>query len=347
MSRARPNSARPVRVGPPRTALVFAALALALAGAALMALMVGTRPLAPGQVWAALVQPDATDPAHVVLRQLRLPRLAAGLVAGAALGLAGVLMQAVTRNPLAEPGLLGVNAGASFAVVLGAFLLGAGNGAALSALAFPGAALAAAAVFVLGGAGRGGAGPVRLTLAGAALTALLMSLVGALVLMRSETLDVWRFWAVASLADAGSRPLAAMAAVALAGGLLALALGPALDALALGEAAARSLGARTGWVRAGTLAAVTALCGAAVSLAGPVGFLGLMAPHLARALVGPGVRPMLLAAGLIGPLVLLLADVAGRVALPPGEVRVGVMTALLGGPVFILIARRMRLGAPA
>lgn len=330
-----------------RTGLALAALTAGLAAAALLALMVGTRPLAPAQVWAALSAPDAADPAHVVLRELRLPRLAAGLVAGAALGLAGVLMQAVTRNPLAEPGLLGVNAGASFAVVLGAYIFGLTGGAALTALAFPGAALAATAVFVLGGAGRGGAGPVRLTLAGAALTALLMSLVGALVLMRTEALDVWRFWTVGSLSDAGSRPLAAMSAVAAAGALLALALGPALDALALGEAAARSLGARTAWVRAGTLAAVTALCGAAVSLAGPVAFLGLMAPHLARALVGPGVRPMLLTAGLIGPLVLLLADVAGRVILPPGEVRVGVMTALLGGPVFIAIARRMRLGAPA
>lgn len=322
-----------------------AGLALALAAlvaVALAALLLGARSLPPGAAVSALFAFDPADPAQVVVRELRLPRLWAGLLAGAALGVAGVIMQAVTRNPLAEPGLLGLNAGAAFAVVLAATLwpaLGAGR---LALFAFPGAAGAAAAVLLLGGAREGGASPVRLALAGAALTALLLSLVTLLITLRQEALDVQRFWVVGSLAAAPGRPLAAMAPAALAGLALALALAGRLDLLALGEETARGLGLRTGRVLAGAILAVTLLAGAAVAVAGPVAFLGLVVPHLARMIAGASARAAMVVAAPLGATLLLAADLLGRVVAPPGEIRVGIVMALIGGPAFALIVRRMK-----
>lgn len=323
-----------------------AALAL-LAAAVLLALLVGQRPVGPGTAWTALTAPDMTDPAHVVLLTQRLPRLAAGLIAGAALGLAGVILRGLTRNPLAEPGILGVNAGAALAVVAGALATGRGDGGLVVAMAFPGALAAMVAVFLIGGGLRGGAGPMRLALAGAVLNALLMSLVTGIVLLRAESLEVLRFWNTGSLSQAAGRPLGAMAAVVAAAVLGAMALAPALDSLSLGEAMARGLGTRTGRAKGFALALVAVLAGAAVAVAGPIAFLGLMVPELARRLAGGAMRAQMGAALCLGPAILLAADVAGRVVLPPGEVKAGVMTALIGGPVFIWLARRIRPGALA
>ena len=313
--------------------------------AVLVSLLVGYRPITGTELWHALTAPDPTDPAHVTIRSIRFPRTVAGLVCGAALGAAGMAIQALTRNPLADPGILGINAGAAFGVVIGALLLGQVDGGILSALAFPGAALAATAVFALGGGLRGNASPVRLTLAGAALSVLLLSLVTAAVVMRGETLDVVRFWIVGSLAEARTRPLLEMSLAAGAGLLLALALSPKLEALALGDALSRGLGTRPGRVQAGALVCISLLTGAAVAIAGPIAFLGLMVPPIARRLVGASLRPGLLVAALLGAAILLLADSAGRLLMTPAEIRAGVMTALLGGPVFVLIARRIRPGA--
>ncbi|WP_096787560.1 iron ABC transporter permease [Rhodobacter sp. CZR27] len=318
-----------------------------VAAAAALSLGVGVRPLSPGNVWQALTAFDATDADHVTLLALRLPRLAAGLVAGAALGIAGTMMQALTRNPLADPGLLGVNAGAACAIVAGGLMLGLRDEGAMAALAFPGAALASVAVFALGGGLRGDAGPVRLTLAGAALNALLLSVVSAILLIRQETLDVFRFWVAGSLTQAAERPLAGMALVVAAAGGLALAVAPAVEALSLGAALARGLGVRPGRVQAAALAVVALATGAAVTVAGPIAFLGLMVPPLARRLAGHALRAELLVSAAMGAAILLLADTAGRVLIAPAEVRAGVMTALIGGPVFILIARRIRPGAMA
>ncbi|MDD2868461.1 iron ABC transporter permease [Neomegalonema sp.] len=319
-----------------------AALVLALAAACLAALTIAARPTSLAEVWAALVAPEPGNPVHVVVREMRLPRLAAGLAAGAALGVAGALMQAVTRNPLAEPGLMGVNAGAGLAVVLGASL---GWSASPALLAFPGAGAAALAVLLLGGGRAGGLGPARLALAGMALNAFLLSAVTALVLTSLSALDEFRFWTIGTLADASARPLLLMAGLIGAGLIGALLMAPAFDVMALGDEAARSLGLRLGAVRLGALALISVLAGAAAVVAGPLIFVGLMAPHLARLLAGPTTRPMFLASGLIGALVLILCDVAGRVVLPPGEVRAGTMTALIGGLAFILVARRASLGA--
>jgi iron complex transport system permease protein len=323
----------------------WAALIVLLVAAVAVSLLVGFRPIWPGELWQAIVAPDPTDPAHVTIRSIRFPRTVAGLVCGGALGTAGMAIQALTRNPLADPGILGINAGAAFGVALGTLVLGRADAGLLALLAFPGAALAATAVFSLGGGLQGNASPVRLTLAGAALSALLLSLVTAAVLMRGESLDVVRFWIVGSLAEARARPLVEMSLAAAGGGLLLLALAPKLEALALGDALSRGLGTRPGRVQAGALVCVTLLTGAAVAIAGPIAFLGLMVPPVARRLVGASLRPGLLAAALLGAAVLLLADSAGRLLFAPAEIQAGVTTALLGGPIFVLIARRLRPGA--
>lgn len=312
---------------------------------AALSLTVGVRHLAPADYLAAFSAFDPYDPAHVTLMSIRLPRLAAGLIAGGALGVAGSVMQALTRNPLADPGLLGINAGAAFALILGATLFGQLDQATVALLTFPGAAAAAIAVFALGGGLRGDAGPVRLTLAGAALNALLLSMVTAITLIRQDTLDVLRFWIAGSLSQATARPLAEMAVAGALGAVLALGLALKLEAMSLGGALARGLGAHPGRVQAGALVAVTLTTGAAVAVAGPIAFLGLMVPPLARRIAGHGLRAELLVSAALGASVLLIADVAGRLILAPGEVRAGIMVALVGGPVFIWIARRLRPGA--
>ena len=322
-----------------------AGLIVLLVVAAVLTVAAGVRAATVAEIWQALAAYDPTDPLHVVIFNIRLPRLVAGLVAGAGLGVAGTVMQALTRNPLADPGLLGVNSGAAFAIVLGALVFGRSDAGLMSALAFPGAALASFAVFMLGGGLRGETGHVRLALAGTALNALLLSLVSAIVLARSDTLEVFRFWVTGSLSQASERPLSAMALVTIAGTGLALALAPRLEALSLGSALARGLGTRPARIQLGALAAVTLMTGAAVSVAGPIAFLGLMVPPLARRICGHALRRELLASAVLGASILLLADTAGRLVLAPAEVRVGIMTALIGTPVFIWIARRLKPGA--
>ncbi|ESR24523.1 FecCD family ABC transporter permease [Lutibaculum baratangense] len=325
----------------------WALVILLLATGTLLTLAVGVRDVPLAALWQAILAPDPQNPDHVTILWIRAPRLAAGLVAGAALGMAGSVMQALTRNPLAEPGILGVNAGASLAIVLGALLLGATDHGMMTALAFPGAALAAVAVFAIGGGLSGDAGPIRLTLAGAAMNALLLSLVHGIVLMRADTLEVARFWVVGSLSSAIERPVGAMSLVVLGGGLIALAIAPRLEALSLGSSLSRGLGVGPRMAQAQALVAVTALTGAAVSVAGPIAFLGLMVPPLARRIGGHVLRLELLAAAALGAAFLLIADTAGRLIFAPAEIRAGIMTALLGGPVFVLIARRLKPGEQA
>lgn len=323
-----------------KIALIF----VLFAAAVLLTLGVGVQSVPFSTLRSLLGGYDPQDPMQVVLAEIRLPRLAAGLIAGAALAVAGSLMQALTRNPLADPGLLGVNAGAAFAVVVGALLLGRTDAATLAALAFPGAAIAAAAVFLLGGGLSGTPSPVRLTLAGVAISALLYAVVNGLVLIRGDALEVFRFWVAGTLAEGLQKPLAALALITLAGWLLGLLLAPLLETLALGHNLARGLGTSPLRVQGGALLAITLLTGAGVAVAGPIAFLGLIVPPLSRRLAGNDLRRELLAAPLLGATVLLLADGAGRMILAPAEVRVGIMTAILGGPVFIWIARSLRPG---
>jgi iron complex transport system permease protein len=321
-------------------------VALVIAASALT-LCVGVRNAGPAELWSILTAFDPSDPTHLTVASIRFPRLIAGLIAGASLGIAGTVMQALTRNPLADPGILGVGAGAAFSVVLGALILGQADSGVVAALAFPGAAIAAGLVFALGGGLRGDVGPVRLTLAGAAMNALLLSLVSAIVLTRSDSLDVYRFWVTGSLAQAGERPLFGMGLTALAATALALVLAPTIETLSLGTTLARGLGPRVVQAQAGALIVVTLLTGAAVAVTGPIAFLGLMVPPLARRVSGHDLRKEMLVSAALGATILLLADTIGRLVLAPAEVRVGVMTALIGGPVFIWIARTLQSERPA
>lgn len=315
--------------------LVGSLLALALVVAASLAL--GVRTIDPSEVWQALVAPDLADPDQAVVVQLRLPRTIIGLAAGVALGLAGTLIQGVTRNPIADPGLLGVNSGASLAVVLCISLLGVTSPLGFIWFAFAGAAAAALVVFAIGGAQ-----PVRLALVGAALTALLTPLIALVLLRDTEAFNQYRFWAVGSLTGRDLSTVAALWPFLVAGVVLAAALAHRLNLLALGDDVAVALGQRVGVTRAVAGVALVLLSGTAVALAGPIALVGLVVPHAARRLVGSDYRWITALAVLLGPIMLLTADVIGRLVVPNSELEAGVVAAFLGAPVLIAIARSRR-----
>lgn len=323
---------------PPRRWTWLLLLAAALLCACLLSLTLGAKPIAFATVVDALMG-YRDDADTVLVRQGRVPRTLLGLVAGAALGAAGALIQALTRNPLADAGLLGVNAGASFAVVAGIALFGASTAPSLLALAFGGALAAAALVYGIGNSGAGPGDPVRFVLAGLALGAVLTGLSSALTLFDAAAFDRFRYWNAGTL-DLRDSARVAWAALPVAAGLLvAVLLAPALNLLALGDDMAASLGLRPARVQALGLLAATLLCGAATAAAGPIGFVGLMVPLLARRLAGAEQRWIVLYSTLFGALLLLVADIAGRL-LVAGELRVSVVTAFVGAPVLILLARR-------
>ncbi len=329
----RPRTGRQVRW------LVVAAVALLVCCVASLA--IGARPLSPGTLWQAWTTSEALGGDRAVALS-RLPRTVIGVVVGVALGLAGALMQGVTRNPLADPGILGVNAGAAVGVVVGITVLGVTSLGDQLWFAFGGALLATLVVYGVASLGREGASPVALALAGAAVSAGLYSLVQGVLVARQETLDAFRFWQVGSLTG---RSLDAMLpAVPFVGVAVVVALGCGrlLNALALGDDTARALGLRVGTARAVVALAVVLLAGAATAVAGPIAFVGLVVPHVARSLVGGDHRWLLPLSMLLAPVLLLAADVVGRVVLPPTEVPAGVMTALVGGPAFVWLVRRQR-----
>ncbi len=317
-------------------------LVVLLAVVAVASIAIGARSIAPEDVWSALFAPAGTDD-DVVVRALRLPRTALGVVVGLALGVAGGLIQGHTRNPLADPGLLGVSAGAAFAVCLAVFAFGITSVSGSVWFALVGALIASVVVFVIGTMGDGGGSPVTLALAGAAVTALLTALTSALVLMDSVTLDAYRFWVVGSLVGRGEGVLVQVLPFVVVGLLLAAINAPALNTLQMGEDVARGLGQRIGLARVGGIAAVTLLTGAAVSVSGPIAFVGLVVPHIARAITGPDHRWLLPYAGLLGAVLLLTADVVARVLVRPGELPVGLVLAFVGAPFFIALVRRRRL----
>ncbi|MGY1752765.1 FecCD family ABC transporter permease [Blastococcus sp. SYSU D01042] len=340
------RSGAPVRapLGRARTGrlVVLLALVALVLVAALASIAVGTRSLAPGEVWRALFDSDPTDEAAVIVQQLRVPRTVLGLMVGAALGMSGALMQGHTRNPLGDPGLLGVTAGASLAVVVAIAYLGVTTASGYVWFAFAGALAGTVLVYAVGAAGRGGATPVTLALAGAALSALLYAMVRAIVVSDSATLDSFRFWQVGALAGRGSEVAWQVAPFIAVGAVLALANSPALDLLGLGEDVARGLGQRIWLARAVGLAAITLLCGAATAACGPIAFVGLVVPHVVRGLTGPDHRWLVPCSGLLGAALLLGADVLGRVLARPGELQVGIVLALVGAPFFIALVRRRR-----
>ncbi|WP_330237774.1 FecCD family ABC transporter permease [Streptomyces sp. NBC_00525] len=316
-----------------RTAFLAGGLVL-LAVLAVLSMGVGARHVAPGEVVRALFDYAGTDD-HVVVRDVRAPRALLAVAVGAALAVAGALIQTLARNPLAEPGILGVTAGAGFAVTIGSAIGLASGQTGQLGFAVVGSAIAALLVAAVGRSS-----PLRLVLTGVALTAVLSGVSLGLRLMLPDTFDVYRFWSVGTLAGREQAPLEwplTAIAVSLAAALL---LSRALNALTLGDNVAHTLGAHVGRVRLVTLVLITVLSGAATAVAGPILFVGLIVPHLVRKPAAGSVPWLILYTMVLGPVLLLVADIASRVLLPTGEVPVAIVTAFLGGPMLIWAVRR-------
>ncbi|MFH8341306.1 FecCD family ABC transporter permease [Streptomyces sp. AM6-12] len=305
---------------------------------AVASLAIGAKGLSLAQVWHGLFHDSGTY-GDVVVDE-RLARTVLGLLAGAALGLSGAVLQALTRNPLADPGLLGINAGASAAVVTAISFLGVTSLTGYVWFAFLGAAAVGALVWFLGGSR--GATPVRLALAGTAISAALYGYLQAVMIMDDAALGRMRFWTVGSLASASESTIVQVLPFLAAGSLLALALARPLNAVTMGDDTARALGAHLNRTRALAMLAATVLCGAATAACGPIVFVGLMVPHAVRSFTGPDLRWILPYAAVLSPVLLLGADVIGRVVARPAELQVGIVTAVIGGPVFIFLVRRRR-----
>ncbi|MGI5141034.1 MULTISPECIES: FecCD family ABC transporter permease [unclassified Streptomyces] len=335
-SRAELASAPPTRRVTRALGLLVSLLTLALV--ALASIAIGAKGLSPAQVWHGLFHDSGTY-ADVVVGD-RLARTALGLLAGAALGLSGAVLQALTRNPLADPSLLGINAGASAAVVTAITYFGVTSLSGYVWFAFLGAAAVGALVWFLGGSR--GATPVRLALAGTAISAALYGYLQAVMITDDAALGKMRFWTVGSLASATDSTITQVLPFLLAGTVVALALARPLNAVAMGDDTARALGAALDRTRALSMAAATVLCGAATAACGPIAFVGLMVPHAVRSFTGPDLRWILPYAAVLSPVLLLGADVLGRVVARPAELQVGIVTAVIGGPVFIFLVRRRR-----
>lgn len=277
--------------------------------------------------------------------QSRIPRTILALLAGAALALSGALMQAITRNPLADPGILGVNTGAALAVVIGIAFLGVSSSFGYLGLALIGSFITAFFVYFVGSVGPGGTTPIKLALAGAATTAALSSLVAAILLPRQAVMDEFRYWQIGNVGRASWETMGVIVPVLIIGTVVALLCASALNALALGDDVATGLGVPVGRVRIIAAVAGVALCAAVTAVAGPIGFVGLMVPHAVRLVAGSDQRWLLPLSALGGAVLLTLADTIGRVIGSPGEVEAGIVTAFLGAPVLIAIARKTRMKA--
>ena len=316
---------------------------LVLAVLVAISFCVGTRTLPLAVTWEAVHAFDPANNDHLLVRLLRIPRTLVAVVVGCALGAAGAVMQALTRNPLADPGLLGVNGGAATAIVVAVAFFGITDITGYLWFALAGAALAGGGVYLLGGARRG-IDPVRLVLAGVALTVVLQA-VAQVILLNSDdaVFDQFRHWAVGSLQGRGQGVLVPVTVTAAVGLGLALTLARPLDAVMLGEELGQSLGANPARVWTLAMLSVVILTAAATAAAGPLSFIGLTAPHLARRVVGPEHRWLIPYSMLVAAILLVAADILGRIVAAPGEIGVGIMAALLCGPFFVALARRRRI----
>lgn len=299
----------------------------------------GNKAIPVGDVWLSLLNPGQTYADTVV--QSRIPRTVLGLLIGAALAVSGVVMQGITRNPLGDPGLLGVNVGAAAAIVTAVAFFGIGSAATSVWIALPGAFLAVVVVFLLGSNGRG-SNPVRLVLAGAVVSAVIAAYIQALSLSLPDVFDSYRYWVVGSLAGRDPGVITQVLPFIAGGLLLAFAITPSLNALALGDDTATALGANILRTRVLGAIATTVLCAASTAAVGPIGFVGLAVPHIVRSFTGDDHRWLTAYSALLGPVLLLAADVIGRLIVAPQELMVGVVTAFIGGPILLLAVRRMR-----
>ena len=309
--------------------------------AGLVSLAVGSRPISLGTVVDVLFHPDGSD-ASTIVHDLRIPRTVLAIAVGISLGIAGALMQGHTRNPLADPGLLGVEAGAAFAVVIGIYVFGVQDLTGYAWFSLAGAGLAAAAVFAIGST-KGGPDPVSLVLAGTAVSALLLALTQTVILRDIDTLDAYRFWAVGSVSGRGMDVFWQVLPFIVVGLVLAAMSASTLNLLQLGDDVAVSLGLHPMRHKVIGVLGVMMLTGAATAACGPIGFVGLVVPHVARHFAGVDYRWVIPYSGFIGGLLVVVADVIGRVVVRPGELQVGIVMALVGGPVFIYLVRRTRM----
>ncbi|MDN3019842.1 iron ABC transporter permease [Paenibacillus sp. BSR1-1] len=277
---------------------------------------------------------------HIIIRTVRLPRALIASAVGASLAIAGVLMQTLTKNPLASPGIFGINAGAGFAVVVGMTLFSVNSLTAFSGLAFLGAAIAAISVYAIGSFGREGLTPMKLTLAGAAISAMFSSFTQGILVLDEAMLDQVLFWLAGSVSGRKLETLASVLPYIGIGWLGSLFIAGKMNILAMGEDVAKGLGLNTGFVKIAIGILVILLAGGSVAVAGPIGFVGIVVPHITRSIIGIDHRWVIPFAGMLGSILLLAADIAARYILIPSEVPVGVMTAIIGTPFFIYIARR-------
>lgn len=321
--------------------LIILSSLLLLGGCIVASLAIGSRVMSLPEVWRALASGESSDFAvNVILA--RIPRTVFGIIAGGALGISGALMQSITRNPIADPSILGVNTGASLFVVCGIAFWQIHTAEQYIWLALLGAALTAVCVYGIASIGGGSAGatPLKLALAGAAISTALSSMISTIMLPKSNVMDEFRFWQVGSISGADWKDIALVCPFLLVGFIMGMLLTPSLNALALGDETATGLGVNVKLVR--TLAALAGvlLCGATTALAGPIGFVGLMIPHFMRFLFSADMRLVLPMSAIGGAGLLVISDVAGRMLGRPGELEVGIITAFIGAPVFILIARK-------
>ncbi len=304
----------------------------------------GSRTVSFAGILDGLFHPEVTSHEATIVRQ-RIARTIFSLMCGAALGVSGALMQAVTRNPIADPSILGVNTGASLFVVSGMAFLSINSASSYIWLAIIGAILTAIFVFSIGSMGASGATPLKLVLAGAATSAILSSLVTAIMIPRTNVMDKFRFWQVGSVGSGTWDTVQLFIPFLVIGLIIALCTAPGLNALALGDEVATGLGVRTGSLRLIASFAGVVLCGAATALAGPIGFIGLLATHLVRLMIGADIRFIMPLAALTGASVLTIADVCGRFLGSPGELEVGILTAFIGAPILILITMKAKMRA--
>ncbi|QKT11723.1 iron chelate uptake ABC transporter family permease subunit [Rhodococcus sp. W8901] len=327
-----------------RRILGLLALAVLLALVLFASIAVGARPLSFAEIFHALFSSTGGE-TDIIVRTLRIPRTLLGLVVGIALGVAGALIQGHTRNPLADAGLLGLNAGAAFLVVIAIYTLGLTSPGQYLWFAFAGSALASVVVFGLSSIGNGKASPLSLALAGAAVAFFLQAMTNAVVILDQTSLDGYRFWVVGSVAGRGYDILWQVLPFLILGLVIAIASTPSLNVISLGEDVARSLGTNVAVSRTIGIVAITLLTGAATAACGPIAFIGLVVPHVARAITGPDYRWLVPYAGLLGGLMLVMSDVIGRVVVRPGELQVGIVLAVVGAPFFIALVRRRKLAS--
>ncbi|MCZ2259148.1 FecCD family ABC transporter permease [Sporosarcina sp. G11-34] len=327
----------------PKNFIKIFVLSIVLLGICVLAsLAFGSRTVGWDELMAGLFHPTVQSHGANVVRQ-RIARTVFCLMCGAALGVSGALMQSVTRNPIADPSILGVNTGAALFVVCGISFLNITTASQYIWLALAGAIITAIFVFGIGSMGSGGATPLKLVLAGAATSAALSSLVIAIMIPRSNVMDQFRFWQVGSVGSGNWSNISTLIPFLLVGILIAFCSASALNALALGDEVAKSLGVRTGTLRLIAAFGGVLLCGAVTALAGPIGFIGLLAPHVIRLVIGPDLRFIIPMSALSGAIILTIADVCGRLIGSPGELEVGIVTAFIGAPILILLTMKAKM----